>query len=73
MYVWVQLPDGLDSALLLKAALPKGVAFMPGALCAVGSEGASHIRLNFSHPGREQLLMGMNLIGETISEFTARS
>ncbi|MDP4095536.1 PLP-dependent aminotransferase family protein [Paenibacillus sp. P96] len=72
MYVWVRLPDGLDSAMLLKAALPKGVAFMPGGLCTAGKEGASHIRLNFSHPGRDELLLGMNLIGETIAEFTAR-
>lgn len=73
MYLWVRLPEGLDSAMLLKAALPKGVAFMPGRLCTVGKEGASYIRLNFSHPGRDELFMGMNLIGETIAEFTARS
>lgn len=73
MYVWARLPEGLDSAMLLKAALPKGVAFMPGGLCTAGKEGASYIRLNFSHPGRDELFMGMNLIGETIAEFTARS
>lgn len=72
MYMWVRLPEGLESAALLKAVMPKGVAFMPGALCTTGNSGNSYIRLNFSHPGREELLMGMNLIGETITEFTVR-
>ncbi|MDO7907352.1 PLP-dependent aminotransferase family protein [Paenibacillus sp. JX-17] len=73
MYLWVELPGALDSLALLKAALPKGVAFLPGPLCTAGAGGEHFIRLNFSHPGRDELLMGMNLIGESIGEFTARS
>jgi len=33
----------------------------------------NHIRLNFSHPGRDELLLGMNLMSEAVKEFTARS
>lgn len=73
MYLWVQLPDGLDSGALLKAALLKGVSFLPGSLCSTGEQDHRYIRLNFSHPGRDELLLGMNLISESITEFTARS
>ncbi|MNW55446.1 putative HTH-type transcriptional regulator YdcR [compost metagenome] len=73
MYLWVQLPEGLDSGALLRAALPKGVSFLPGSLCSTGVQDQRYIRLNFSHPGRDELLLGMNLISEAISEFTARS
>ncbi|MFB8373148.1 aminotransferase-like domain-containing protein [Paenibacillus taichungensis] len=73
MYLWVQLPDGLDSGALLKAALLKGVSFLPGSLCSKGEQDHRYIRLNFSHPGRDELLLGMNLISESITEFTARS
>ncbi|PWW41002.1 MULTISPECIES: PLP-dependent aminotransferase family protein [Paenibacillus] len=73
MYLWVQLPDGLDSGALLKAALLKGVSFLPGSLCSTGEQDYRYIRLNFSHPGRDELLLGMNLISESITEFTARS
>jgi len=73
MYLWVQLPDGLDSGALLKAALLKGVSFLPGSLCSTGEQDRRYIRLNFSHPGRDELLLGMNLISESITEFTARS
>ncbi|WP_342555121.1 PLP-dependent aminotransferase family protein [Paenibacillus sp. FSL R7-0652] len=73
MYLWVQLPEGLNSEALLKAALVKGVSFLPGTLCSTGTLDQRYIRLNFSHPGRDELLLGMNLISEAISEFTARS
>ena len=73
MYLWIQLPEGLDSGALLKVALSKGVSFLPGSLCSTGVQDHRHIRLNFSHPGRDELLLGMNLISEAISEFTARN
>ncbi|WP_379160585.1 PLP-dependent aminotransferase family protein [Paenibacillus sp. sgz5001063] len=72
MFLWVTLPEGLDSMALLKASLAKGVAFLPGPLCSV-TGGNDRIRLNFSHPGRDELLLGMNLMSEAVTEFTARS
>ncbi|AKG34028.1 aminotransferase-like domain-containing protein [Paenibacillus durus] len=73
MFLWVSLPDGLDALVLLKNALRKGVAYLPGPLCTADGSGSRYIRLNFSHPGRDELLLGMNLMSEAISEFTARS
>jgi 2-aminoadipate transaminase len=72
MFLWVSLPPGLNANVLLKCALGKGVAFLPGPLCCVEG-GEDHIRLNFSHPGRDELLLGMNLMSEAVTEFTARS
>ncbi|WP_054939710.1 PLP-dependent aminotransferase family protein [Paenibacillus ihuae] len=72
MFLWVSLPEGLDAMILLKASLAKGVAFLPGQLCSVNG-GGNRIRLNFSHPGRDELLLGMNLMSEAVTEFTARS
>ncbi|WP_310549739.1 aminotransferase-like domain-containing protein [Paenibacillus glufosinatiresistens] len=73
MFLWVCLPEGLDAEVLLKAALAKGVAFLPGPLCSPDGGSRRYIRLNFSHPGRDELLLGMNLLGEAVAEFTARS
>lgn len=72
MFLWVSPPEGMDVMALLKCALGKGVAFLPGPLCTVDGVG-NHIRLNFSHPGRDELLLGMNLMSEAVKEFTARS
>ncbi|HEY2492995.1 MAG TPA: PLP-dependent aminotransferase family protein [Paenibacillus sp.] len=73
MFLWVQLPAGLHSEALLKCSIEKGVSFLPGRLCYAGKGGMDHIRLNFTHPGRDELWLGMNLISEAINEFTARS
>ncbi|MCM3783272.1 PLP-dependent aminotransferase family protein [Neobacillus mesonae] len=73
MYLWIELPPGLKSEALLRALLRKGAAFLPGSRCSPGKQTENYIRLNFSRPGREELLLGMNLISETITEFTARS
>lgn len=74
MFLWVALPPGLEANALLRAALPKGAAFLPGTLCSPEPGAADgYIRLNFTHPGRDELLLGMNLLSEAINEFTARS
>ncbi|MFD1773239.1 PLP-dependent aminotransferase family protein [Paenibacillus rhizophilus] len=73
MFLWVSLPEGLDAGILLKNALRKGVVFLPGPLCTADDSGSRYIRLNFSHPGRDELLLGMNLMSEAVTEFTARS
>lgn len=73
MFLWVSLPDGMDVQALLRCALGKGVAFLPGPLCSVDDSGSRYMRLNFTHPGRDELLLGMNLMSEAVTEFTARS
>lgn len=72
MFLWVRLPEGLNGDALLKASIMKGASFLPGSMCSPGHDADECIRLNFTHPGRDELLLGMNLIGEAMMEFTAR-
>ncbi|NMO96012.1 PLP-dependent aminotransferase family protein [Paenibacillus lemnae] len=73
MFLWVKLPGGLSGDTLLKVSVRKGVSFLPGSMCSPGEDQDDYIRLNFTHPGRDELLLGMNLISEAVREFTARS
>lgn len=73
MFLWVRLPAGLNGDALLKRSMQKGVQFLPGSMCSSGDEANECIRLNFTHPGRDELLLGMNLISEAVLEFTARN
>jgi DNA-binding transcriptional MocR family regulator len=56
MFVWVKLPEGLDGARLLEAALAEArVAFVPGApFFAVGPE-ANTLRLSYSLPRLDEI------------------
>ncbi|HET7231881.1 MAG TPA: PLP-dependent aminotransferase family protein [Longimicrobium sp.] len=52
VFVWVELPEGVDASELLRVAIEReGVVFFPGdAFAADGSRTGSHcMRLNFSH------------------------
>ena len=73
MFLWVQAPPGLNGDALLRAALLKGAAFLPGSMCSAADRTRECIRLNFTHPGRDELPLGMNLISEAVMEFTARN
>ncbi|MHA0856662.1 aminotransferase-like domain-containing protein [Paenibacillus sp. CMAA1364] len=74
MFLWVQLIDGLPSDILLKCSISKGATFGLGEQCYVDRKnGLNLIRLNFALPRRDELLLGMHLIGDAVTEFTARS
>ncbi|GAA0133580.1 PLP-dependent aminotransferase family protein [Paenibacillus sp. YSY-4.3] len=76
LFLWLRLPPGLCSEALLRAALPKGAAFMPGARCyAAGAEAmpdGDAIRLTYAAHSAARLRRGMTRIAEAIAEFTAR-
>ncbi|HET7441779.1 MAG TPA: PLP-dependent aminotransferase family protein [Terriglobales bacterium] len=60
LFLWVTLPEGMDSQSLFEAALKENVAFVPGdSFYANGEEGRRHFRLNFSNAQPEQILEGI--------------
>jgi DNA-binding transcriptional MocR family regulator len=67
MFVWVRLPEGLDGARLLEAALAEArVAFVPGApFFAVGAE-ANTLRLSYSLPSPEDIEEGVRRLAHVI-------
>jgi len=54
MFVWARLPDGWDAELLLRRALERDVAFVPGAPFFAGPPDRATLRLSFTaHPPAE--------------------
>ncbi|WP_019638387.1 aminotransferase class I/II-fold pyridoxal phosphate-dependent enzyme [Paenibacillus fonticola] len=72
LFLWLRLPPGLCSEALLRAALLRGAAFMPGARCYAGEPDAEAIRLTFAAHSAARLRRGMARIAAAIAEFTAR-
>ncbi len=69
MFVWVELPQGVNTAdLLWKAVEEEKVAFIPGtAFCAPGSAPATNcLRLNFSNCTPEMIEEGIGRLGRII-------
>ncbi len=72
MFLWLELPEGLDAEALLKAAVQKGVAFVPGSAFYAGEPKRNTARLNFTYTTGEQMAVGIDRLAEAIGEFTAR-
>lgn len=57
-FIWVTLPEGLDSVDLARQASDAGVAFVPGPPFFPDGQGRRHLRLSFSRVSEEQILEG---------------
>ncbi|WP_234327854.1 PLP-dependent aminotransferase family protein [Streptomyces sp. NRRL F-2664] len=66
-FVWVTLPEGLDSRELLPHALAAGVAFVPGTGFYTDGRGTRHLRLSFSYPSAELIDEGVRRLAAVIA------
>ena len=61
LFLWISLPQGMDSQLLFRSALAENVAFVPGEsfYASKGRESYRHLRLNFSYCAPAQIREGI--------------
>ena len=68
LFIWLTLPDGVDAMPIFKAAVDRGVAFVPGTHFFPGGGHENTLRLNFSMPSLEQIDKGMDILYGVIEE-----
>ena len=69
MFLWVNLPDAIDSSDLLKSALRKRVAFVTGkAFYPDPKDGKCCMRLNFTHPADGLITEGLRRLGSVVNQ-----
>jgi 2-aminoadipate transaminase len=67
LFVWVTLPEGIDTEVLFHAALAQDVAFVPGHAFAVDcAEPPNSLRLNFSNLTPEKIDEGIRRLATAI-------
>jgi 2-aminoadipate transaminase len=67
MFIWVTLPDYIDTTDLLARALQtESVAFVPGRAAYLDGRGGSSMRLNFSGVDEQAIREGIRRIGKVI-------
>ncbi|MBI4260623.1 MAG: PLP-dependent aminotransferase family protein [Actinobacteria bacterium] len=71
-YVWVTLPDGLDAAALLPAAVERRVAYVPGTAFYPDGRGRDRMRLSFSYPPEEEIREGVSRLAALLRDELAR-
>ena len=65
IFLWVKLPDGVDTRKLFHAALTEGVAINPGPEWSTdASYAASRMRLCFASPSADEIRRGVAVLAE---------
>jgi 2-aminoadipate transaminase len=65
IFLWVKLPDGVDTRKLFQAALAEGVAINPGPEWSTdASYAASRMRLCFASPSPDEIRRGVAVLAE---------
>lgn len=67
-FVWVTLPEGLDSQALLPRAVTERVAFVPGTAFYADGFGSRNMRLSYCFPTPERILEGCRRLGKAITD-----
>jgi 2-aminoadipate transaminase len=68
MFLWGMMPKNVDAAELLKVAIERKVAFVPGASFHPNGGGANTMRLNFSFSDPDHIREGITRLGLTLKE-----
>ncbi|MDQ0212241.1 aminotransferase [Arthrobacter sp. SRS-W-1-2016] len=67
-FVWVTLPDGVDTYPLLKRAIEAGVVFIPGAAFTHSDQPSNKLRLAFSAVPPESIAEGVRRLAPVLQE-----
>jgi 2-aminoadipate transaminase len=73
MFLWGMMPEDMDAADVLKIALERKVAFVPGASFHACGGGNNTMRLNFSYSSPDTIREGITRLGTTLKELLAKS
>ena len=67
-FVWVTLPEGLDSQAMLPRAVSARVAYVPGPAFYADGMGSRNMRLSYCFPTPERIIEGTRRLGEVLRD-----
>jgi 2-aminoadipate transaminase len=73
MFLWGILPEGMDTADVLKQAIDRKVAFVPGTAFHPNGGGQNTMRLNFSYCPPDTIREGMTRLGYLLKELISKN
>jgi 2-aminoadipate transaminase len=68
MFVWVELPEHINTRKLLEKAVERKVAFVPGGSFYPQNDCEKSMRLNFSTMEDDKIVSGMKILAEIIKD-----
>lgn len=68
MFLWLRLPEGIDTVALLPRAVERNVAFVPGAAFYAGTGDSRTLRLSFVTASETEIATGIAALAATLRE-----
>lgn len=65
-FVWVTLPDGVDTQAMLPRGVDARVAFVPGAAFYADGQGKQNVRLSYCFPTSENIRIGVERFADVV-------
>lgn len=65
-FVWVTLPEGIDSQAMLPRGVDARVAFVPGGAFYADGQGARNVRLSYCFPTPENIRLGVERFADVV-------
>ena len=66
LFVWVRLPEGLDTTKLLESAQAAGVTYLPGVNFSPEGKGTNYLRLSFAYLSPENIREGIAVLAPVL-------
>jgi 2-aminoadipate transaminase len=66
LFIWVRLPEEVDTAKLLEAAHAAGVTYLPGTNFSPEGKGANYLRLSFAYLSPEKIREGIAVLAKVL-------
>lgn len=68
LFIWVELPKAINTTELMQTAVEHKVAYVPGASFFPNSDTKNTMRLNFSNMNEENIVIGIERLGQLLNE-----
>ncbi len=68
LFLWVTLPESIDTVTLMDKAIANNVAYVPGSAFYPDGTGHNTFRLNFSNAQPDMIEIGIKRLGEVLAE-----
>ncbi|MED4079330.1 PLP-dependent aminotransferase family protein [Halalkalibacterium halodurans] len=66
MFLWAELDEAINTSLLIKEAVAKGMAYVPGEPFYAGVPKYNTLRLNFTHSTPEKIEKGIGIFADVV-------
>jgi DNA-binding transcriptional MocR family regulator len=68
LFLWIELPENINTKEMLKKAVDKNVGYVPGGAFYPNNRQENTIRLNFSNMKEDHIKEGIQILGAVIQE-----